>query len=37
MSRPANIHDLTGNTGDQPSFMIESGGIVFDDHSGGTP
>jgi hypothetical protein len=31
------MHDLTGNTGDQPSFMVESGGIVFDDHSGGTP
>jgi hypothetical protein len=29
------MHDLTGNRGDQPSFMAESGGIVFDDHSAG--
>jgi hypothetical protein len=27
------MHDLTGNRGDQPSFMVESGGIVSDDHS----
>jgi hypothetical protein len=27
------MHDLTGNMGDQPSFMVESVGIVFDDHS----
>ena len=35
MSPPANMHDLTVNTGDQPSFMAEKGGIVFDDRSEG--
>lgn len=36
-SPPANMHDLTVNTGDQPSFMGESGGIVSDDRSEGIP
>jgi len=31
------MHDLTANTGDQPSFMVESGGIVSDDRSVGIP
>ena len=33
MSPPANAHDLRAKTGDQPSFMAEKGGIVFDDRS----
>jgi hypothetical protein len=37
VSPPACMHDLTANTGDQPSFMGESGGIVSDDRSVGIP
>jgi hypothetical protein len=37
VSPPASMHDLTPNTGDQPSFMGESGGIVSDDRSEGIP